>query len=141
MKGIIDTSMRNHFYYRIFAELLPKFLKEKKAVLQNKKVSGYILYVLLFSLVLLTGYGVYFVRQLYTMYQFQISQVTQAEESFTYWETVAREHENFPQAYYKAAFYAMQLGKRKVAVAYLNRALSLDPGFEEAQRLKEVVTR
>lgn len=57
------------------------------------------------------------------------------QKKYSYWKEVLREHPNFPDAYYQAAWYADLLGDRQNAFIFLDKALLLNPDFKEAKTL------
>lgn len=60
-------------------------------------------------------------------------------KELAYWENVIDEHPGSPDVYYNAAIYAGRLGEREKAIKYLRLATVLDPEFDEARILEEII--
>lgn len=58
-----------------------------------------------------------------------------------YWEKVVMDYPAFPDGYYNAAIFAGILGEKQKALNYLDKALKLDPDFEDAKELEEAIAR
>ena len=59
--------------------------------------------------------------------------------AFSTWEQLIKKHPTYPQAYYGAALHALRLGDSIRATEYLQKALSIDSGFEAAKKLKSEI--
>lgn len=61
------------------------------------------------------------------------------EKALLYWESVITKYPNLPDAYYKAAVYALGLNKKEKALEFLQKAIFLDPEFKEAKLLEKAI--
>lgn len=64
----------------------------------------------------------------------------EAVNSFNYWRQVTQKHPNSPDAFYEAGFYSELLGNRAEAIKLLDEAITLDPAFEKAKKLRESIS-
>lgn len=130
-------------YSRIFTELFPKRGTKKTTKKRKMKLSAVVFsffpgyFALFFVLVslLLIG-GVWVLISEYTM-AVHTRQTTQQE--YQYWQKAVVSHPDYPDGYYKLAFYAYLLGEKSQAESSIQHALSLDPSFEEAKRLEKKI--
>ena len=133
--------------YRIIAELLPKdairavrkwMTVEPFLRIKNSR-RAMLRYFFVCSLGLLLA--VSFVDMVIFQESEQAKKVhLTAQRNLGYWEYIIRKYPNFPDAYYKAALYSIQMDKEKTANEYLDRAISLDPAFKEALELKKKIS-
>jgi hypothetical protein len=63
----------------------------------------------------------------------------QIKDSRAYWESVVKKHPNSTDGYYNAAFYSYLSGDSGEALRYLEQAVTLDPGFENAKELEKLI--
>lgn len=61
------------------------------------------------------------------------------EKEISKWETVIAEKHNYRDAYIRLAVLNYQIFKNDVARQYLDKAMALDPNFEEGKRLRELL--
>lgn len=156
--------MKKASYYRRFTGLLPKDLigkineidKARKFLVKTtkhtciiigekrlffKKINTPFKQHLLLMLVIFSIFLVFVLDRIQVLnYEVKKARV-EAQEKVTYWDSVTKEHPDFPDAYYQAAWYDYILGEKQKAYEFLNKALSLDPGFNKAQELKEKMLR
>lgn len=57
-----------------------------------------------------------------------------------YWEEVVEKYKGYRDGYFQAALLAYQLGENGKSNVYLQKALELDPNFEEGRRLEKVLS-
>jgi tetratricopeptide (TPR) repeat protein len=115
--------------------ILPKAFRKSKGV-QSDFVT-HLLFFSLFYVILVSVVLIYASFTIFSMYKYNTEQKRRAETQLSYWETIINEHPNYPDAYYKAAIYAYQLGQKEKALVYTISALQYDPDFTEAQELKK----
>ena len=60
-------------------------------------------------------------------------------QALSTWEQLIKKHPTYPQTYYGAAVHALRLGDSTRAVEYLQKALSIDSGFEAAKKLRNEI--
>lgn len=60
-------------------------------------------------------------------------------DNFNYWRGIAEKHPSSPDAFFEAGFYAAELGDKSKAQKFLDEALRLDPSFEKAKALEEIL--
>lgn len=58
----------------------------------------------------------------------------------TYWEQVVAKHEGYRDAYFKLAVISYQLGEREQMHKYLDKALEIDPNFQEGREFKSNIS-
>lgn len=58
----------------------------------------------------------------------------------SFWEQVLRIHPDYRDAYFKVALLRYQLGDPVSSKGYLQKAMEIDPNFEEGKKLKEMLT-
>ena len=122
--------------YRKITEAFPQDLKKALKIKNIKSVfTNYSFVFLVVSLSILILYAVIS----YIGYSITREEWLKARDNFAYWQEVAEKQKNSPDAYYQAGVYAAELRENSKALAYLNRALELDPGFTKAKELKEQV--
>jgi tetratricopeptide (TPR) repeat protein len=61
------------------------------------------------------------------------------EREIIKWEKVISEKHNYRDAYFRLAVLNYQIFKNEAARQYLDKAMALDPNFEEGKRLKELL--
>lgn len=61
------------------------------------------------------------------------------EREISKWETVIAEKHNYRDAYFRLAVLNYQIYKNEAARQYLDKAMALDPNFEEGKRLRELL--
>jgi len=61
------------------------------------------------------------------------------EREISKWETVIAEKHNYRDAYFRLAVLNYQIFKNDKAGQYLDKAMALDPNFEEGKRLRELL--
>lgn len=61
------------------------------------------------------------------------------EREISKWETVISEKHNYRDAYFRLAVLNYQIYKNEKALQYLDKAMALDPNFEEGKRLRELL--
>lgn len=130
-------------YSRIFTGLFPKKGTKKTTKSKKNKLSsavftflpGYFaLFLVLVSLLLIGGIGVLISEYATAVHTRQTTQL-----QYHYWQRAVVSHPDYPDGYYKLAFYAYLLGEKSQAQSSIQNALSLDPSFEEAKRLEKKI--
>lgn len=61
------------------------------------------------------------------------------EKEISKWERVSAEKTNYRDAFFRLAVLNYQIFKNEKAKEYLDRAMALDPNFEEGKRLRELL--
>lgn len=136
--------MKSETYYRKITESFPQgILKEVRAAIkQALKKENLKFQALHFSLLFLVVLFIFLLIQSVLSY-FQYVQATDKREEIssglTYWEKVVRDNPAAPDAYYQAGFYSAELFENKKAQKYLQKAIELDPSFEEAIELEKII--
>lgn len=117
---------------RTLSAQLPHDPKRSKSIESWKVILG--ISVVVFSLsftVILVG----LLHTTYSLYQHEVSEKNSAIRNLNYWQRVVEDHPHFPAAYYEAAVYAARLEEREKAKELLQKALTIDPNFFEAEAL------
>lgn len=117
-------------YYRNITAKIGKHLLDNKRRYYIALVS---LEGVLF-LVLLAGLA-YF----YIVYMQLRQERVEALRALSSWEKLMNKYPSYPQTYYGAAVYALRLKDFARAQEYLEEALSIDPDFEAAKKLKREI--
>ncbi len=60
-------------------------------------------------------------------------------DNFFYWKQVSENYPNSPDAFFKAGFYSAKLDDKQTARKYLDEAVRLDPSFEKAKKLEQIL--
>jgi tetratricopeptide (TPR) repeat protein len=118
-------------YYRRITESLPQ------ASDLAPHIVGYLTVYMAVMALLLTAYLFFLSLKFFEVSERKL----QAKDNLSYWESVVKVHPNFTDGYYNAGFYSFVLGDKAKALEYLDEALSLDPGFEKARELEELIRR
>lgn len=134
-------------YYRRITALFPKdFLnyakkhKILKYLYPDKAILGQKMAQLVFTfLLILMPLLAYLLFQLSGNYVAVVKEKAGKEQALSYWENVLSKSPNLPDAYYKAAVYALSLNQKEKARGYIEKALFLDPEFEEAKALLKAI--
>lgn len=61
------------------------------------------------------------------------------KQQITYWQENARKYPGYRDAYFQLALLEYQLGDAQSSQNYLNKVESIDPNFQEAQKLEKVL--
>ncbi|MGE5041661.1 MAG: hypothetical protein ACM3IJ_02050 [Candidatus Levyibacteriota bacterium] len=111
--------------------ILPHYYR--KITARRKTFSKVLIFLELFLFCFLASISLY----LFIFYQ-QI-QRTRAEEvkSLASWEKLIHKYPNYPEVYFEGAVYAARLKDNQKAMEYLNKALLLNPNYQEAKKLQE----
>jgi hypothetical protein len=126
-------------YYRIFTVLFPKMGTKKKKMKLSQAIFSFLpgyfaVFLVLVSLLLLGGVLVLISGYTTTVHMRQTTQ-----QQYQYWQRAVVSHPDYPDGYYKLAFYAYLLGEKSQAQSSIQHALTLDPRFEEAKRLEKKI--
>lgn len=131
-------------YYRRITELLPLsfklFIKNLRKDFSlalkreniNLQFSNFTILFLIMLFIFLLIYGALSYMNLQEMTEKRSS----IKNNLSYWEEIIGKHPNVPDSYYNAAIYAATLSEKQKALEFLDKALYLDPDFEEAKRLE-----
>ncbi len=60
-------------------------------------------------------------------------QQAQVAKEFRYWQRIVQKYNNYRDGYFKLALLSYQMGNIQEARAYLQKALQLDPNFEQGR--------
>lgn len=63
------------------------------------------------------------------------------DKDYSYWSSVASQYPAIPDILYNAALSALNDGRKKEAMEYIDKALRLDPLFKKAIELKNEIER
>jgi len=129
-------------YYRKITERLPQGVKKSaKKHIKPKEIAPhvgrYFVIVLTLALVILAIILIAY----YFKYLDVQERRRQARDNFFYWEAVVKANPNFPDGYYNAAIYSIELREYQKAEDNLNKAIALDPSFTRAKELERKIPR
>ncbi|PIT89289.1 MAG: hypothetical protein COU27_01130 [Candidatus Levybacteria bacterium CG10_big_fil_rev_8_21_14_0_10_36_7] len=132
-------------FYRTFPDLLPKGGLYDKIIgfiqVGRRAFSmhfGKVFFVYFGVLVVLLSFVLLFSYQVYLNVA---SQHFEHARKLEYWEEVVTSHPNYPDGYYNAAYFAARLGRKHLALKYVESSLYLDANFSEAKELKSEILR
>ena len=137
-------------YYRKITVSLPqsfskgfkRFNKVLDLALSRDNLRHHGFNFLLLFLVLLFIFSLISAMLLYYSYGELRKNHRETVNSLDYWEKVVMNYPAFPDGYYNAAIFAGMLGEKQKALNYLDKALKLDPDFEDAKELaSQLVSR
>lgn len=134
-------------YYRRITETLPqgfkKFIKtlekQVRPGLRKENLRYHLTHFSIMFMIILFIFLVYYAILSYIQLVATQEDHGRAISSLSYWEEIVEKHPNFPDGYYNAALYAAMLGEREKATELLERALVLDPTFNDAKKLEEEI--
>lgn len=131
------------FYPRIFTDFLPKrieqvpnTIRKASSILTSKGFEDKVTKYFLLYFVFIACFFAYAKFVLYKEYENLRWMRNQELIALVYWEEVIRKHPNFPDAYYQAGVHSLRLNSGEKALMYLDKAILLDPAFEDALKLK-----
>jgi len=77
----------------------------------------------------------------YTMYQKLFGKRQNLQNQINFWESVWQKYPGYKDAYFRAAILEYQLSDFQKAQDYNQKALMLDPNFENAIKLEDVLNK
>ena len=116
-----------------------RFITEAKKILKHWKTKQFWVVVISGTLLLLIivelgkGYELFSKRK-----QVEIDRQKILLE-IEFWNKIIQDYKGFKDAYYRIALLRYQLGNKQAAKLYIEKALSIDPFFEDARRLKKLL--
>ncbi len=112
---------------------IPRFITDFRRAKTSQRVKlSLFLLVCSFLLVVILG-AMYQLFESVQILSFTSRQRDAVIAERAYWEDVIRRHEGYRDAYFKAGVLSYQLGARDKARLYVQKALEIDPEFEEAR--------
>lgn len=118
-------------FYRIIPEVKKALKHAKTKLFWTSAISFVFLLLIIFELG--KGYELFSKRQQLELQRQQIS------SEIEFWNQKTKDYKSFKDAYYKIALLEYQLGNSQIAKAYVKKALSIDPFFEEAKKLEKIL--
>lgn len=108
-----------------------------------KKPIAFISIILVFLavLLLLAGIGIFSIKlyKYFNSYRQISAQRQNLEEKVNFWQSIADKYEGYKDAYFQIALLEYRLGNFEKAKEYNNKALILDPNFEDAKKLEALL--
>ena len=100
-----------------------------------------IILVFLIVILILAGIAVFSVKlyNYFNSYRQISAQRQNLEEKINFWQSIADKYEGYKDAYFQIALLAYRLGNFEKAKEYNNKALLLDPNFEDAKKLEALL--
>jgi tetratricopeptide (TPR) repeat protein len=149
MKKIHLASQFPSIYRRITEKLafkkVPriKFSLPLQSKLDKIPLSLKISIALAVIIVLVIGIGIFGLRtyQDYAKTQQILAQRQQIQSKINFWQSIADKYEGYKDAYFQMAILDYQLGNWQKAKLENKKALSLDPNFEDAKKLEEILDK
>lgn len=124
-----------------FSKSFKKFNKVVDLALSRNNLRQHGFNFLLLFLILLFIFSLISAILLYYSYGELSKKYGETVNSLDYWEKVVMDYPAFPDGYYNAAIFAGILGEKQKALGYLDKALKLDPDFEDAKELERAIAR
>ncbi len=129
-------------YYRKITERLPQGIKKWfKKNIKIKQIRLELLQYFILVLVLMLAVLIFTMGLLFLKYLDVKDQRERAVDNLIYWKGVIQAHPNFPDGYYNAGLYSIELGDNQNAESFLHHAVVLDPSFEKARELEKSIER
>ncbi len=122
-----------------FSKRFKKFNKIVDSALSRDNLRQHGFNFLLLFLVLLSIFSLISAILLYYSYGELRKNYREAVNNLDYWEKVVMDYPAFPDGYYNAAIFAGTLDQKQKALEYLDKALKLDPDFEDAKELRKLI--
>lgn len=60
-------------------------------------------------------------------------------EQIGYWQSVVEKRPDYRDGYFQLSVLSYQIGKKDDAIVYLEKALQIDPNFEEGRKLEQLL--
>ncbi|GEM_PF-1802716 len=130
---------------------LTKRIKYLQKTLQRKSfleriqqdTIGLVSFLLLISLLLVLGIGIVGVDVYRTAKQkyYLESERMKLSKQVSYWKQVISKYQNYRDGYLQLALLEYQLGNSEQAKMYVNKALELDPNFEQGKELERILRK
>ena len=60
-------------------------------------------------------------------------------EQISYWNSVVEKRADYRDGYFQLSVLSYQIGKKDDAIVYLEKALQIDPNFEEGRKLEKIL--
>jgi tetratricopeptide (TPR) repeat protein len=149
-KKIGDSGKKPQFpnIYRIITERgmfkkLPKLTISLQWQPKLKKTLAISAAIIAFVVIVILTVGIsFFSIKVYQNYQ-EITQINmqrqQIQSRINFWQSIADKYEGYKDAYFQMAILDYQLGNFQKAKQENLKALMLDPNFEDAKNLKDVL--
>lgn len=119
---------------RSFTAILP--IKYKKLI--KRKLIAHNLRNLLFIFLTVTVlFQIQMIVVLNSSYNLASKNNRERIEEYQYWENVAGQYPNIPDILYNASISSANAGHKVEALEFVNKALRIDPLFDEALQFKE----
>lgn len=128
--------MRN--YYRRIVALFPK--KQYK-LFKKSQVAFHLRNLLLVVFILTVLFQIQVLVFLSKNYQSILREKESRLKEYSYWEDIAGQFPNIPDILYNAALSSANIGRYDDAINYLDKALKLDPLFEDAIQLQKKLVK
>lgn len=127
--------------YKFFRRITALFPKKVLGYVTNRHVATH-LRALLF-IILVIGAGILLQILVYLNRKAINAKKEYAENAkqFQYWSGVALQYPNIPDILYNASVSALNVGKTPEAMRFLNKALQIDPLFNDALELRKSVEK
>lgn len=124
--------------YRIITDLFPKGIKK---YINSAYVALHLRNFLFIFFALMAGVLLQILVILNAKYTEIRREYQVKENTYVYWNSIVSQFPNIPDILYNASLSALSMGKREEAGKFVNKALSIDPLFEEALRLREKIEK
>lgn len=128
---------------RIITTLLP-LIKIKNAILAPFTHQSIRKYLLRYGFIFLLAQSVILIlaiSQIYAVAMSNISKEVSKKVAYRQWISIAKEYPHSPDILYNAAVASVKLGQKKEALNYLEKALEIDPSFQDAINLKRKIEK
>lgn len=123
--------------YRRFTDKFRKFDKKRSKLLKKLKLQLVVsIYVITIFLILYFSFDLLQNFQRQKEINFQREKI---ESQIKLWQDISNKFMNYKEAYFKLATLEYELGDADKAKFYLDKALYIDPNFEKARELQNIL--
>lgn len=121
---------------RKITALLPKEAARK---LNNRYFAEHLRSFLFIVFVLIAGILLQLLVFLNGKYKKVQNNYEKTLKTYVYWSSVASQYPNIPDILYNASLSALTMGREDVALSYLNKSIQIDPLFDKAIALRDLI--
>jgi len=123
--------------YRFFTDRFKNFRKRNSKVLKKLRFQGIVtLYAVTIALILFLSLDLLVALQKQKEINFERAKI---QSEIKLWEEISQKFQGYKEAYFQLAALEYKLGDFDKAKYYVDKALYLDPNFEKARNLQNIL--
>ena len=126
---------KNHPQNNVVKKELPKISLKIPDAPQKIILLSFVSIILLLSIILV----VFNVKNLLVKKEVIDSGRSKVLEQISYWNSVVEKRADYRDGYFQLSVLSYQIGKKDDAIVYLEKALQIDPNFEEGRKLEKIL--